>query len=228
MTILNFHGLGPIPREIDAGEYDCWLDIPRFEAILDRVQGNAEVSITFDDGNVSDYEIALPALLRRGMRAVFFICSGRTGQATFLNDAQIRELAASGMMIGSHGVSHKPWRNLDSIDLEKELAGSRVALEQVSGRKVDLAACPFGSYDRRVLAALKCAGYRAVFTSDGGFCNDAQWLRPRITIRRSFTPDRLEWFIKSRSTMTRRLLDNTRILFKRNRPRPLRIRASKS
>lgn len=220
MIILNFHGIGPMPRGIDAGEAGCWLDVPRFDGILDRVMGDDRILITFDDGNESDHAIALPALLRRGMKAVFFICSGRVGMPGFLDAGQIRELSAQGMAIGSHGVCHQPWRGLDAGRLHDEVAGSRNRLEDLLGRYVNSAACPFGDYDRRVLHALKIAGYQSVFTSDGGECGPGWWLKPRTTVRRSLTPAQLERILTASPRPTRRALDRLRVIAKANRPRP--------
>lgn len=220
MIILNFHGLGPMPRGMDAGEADCWLDTEHFENILDRLMGDKRVLITFDDGNASDYEIALHALLRRGMKATFFICSGRVGMPTFLDAGQILELDGYGMTIGSHGVNHRPWRSLDYKGLEDELAGSRKALEGLLGKKVTSAACPFGDYDRRVLRALKNAGYHSVFTSDGGACNSGWWFKPRTTVRRSFTSSHLDQILTAEPRPARQLIDRMRVIAKANRPRP--------
>lgn len=221
MVILNFHGLGPVPRDIDAGEADCWLDAPHFENILDRVMGDDRILVTFDDGNASDHGIALPALLSRGMKAMFFVCSGRVGMSNFLDAGQIRELNGHGMIIGSHGVNHRPWRSLDENILQEEVAGSREVLENLLGREVKSAACPFGDYDRRVLRILKNAGYQSVFTSDGGKCDSRWWLKPRTTVRRSFTPAHLDRILTAEPRPTRQLIDRLRVAAKANRPRPL-------
>ena len=131
--ILNFHGVGPVSRRIDSGEFECWLDQDCFYDILDQVKGQSHVLLTFDDGNASDFEIALPALLQRGLRATFFVCSGRLDQPTFLSRAQIREIQSRGMQIGSHGIAHRSWRHLDQTRLHEEIEGSRRALEAVCG-----------------------------------------------------------------------------------------------
>lgn len=220
MTILNFHGVGPLVRDVDPAEYACWLDAAHFETILDRVQGNDDILLTFDDGNSSDYEIVLPALLRRVMRAVFFVCSGRIGAPGFLNYAQVRGLHSKGMMIGSHGIHHKPWRTLGQYELQEEIAGSRQALERLCGAAVDMAACPFGGYDRRVLSVLKKCGYRAVFTSDGGNCDENQWLRARTTINRDFSIADINALLHHRPSPAHRLYHHARILLKRLRPPP--------
>lgn len=185
LLYLNFHGVGPIPRPIGPGEHNCWLEADAFEAVLDLVQPLPHVRLTVDDGNDSDHAIILPALLKRGLQAVFFVCSERLDQPTFLSRTQVRELQGQGMTIGSHGAAHVPWRNLPPDRLRHELAGSRGVLEELCQRPVDTAACPFGSYGRRALRGLREAGYRAVYTSDGGCATEARWLRARTTVTRS-------------------------------------------
>ncbi len=218
MIILNFHGVGPLTRDVDPGERDCWLETGHFEEILDLVRGDHRVSLTFDDGNASDFEIALPMLVDRGMRAAFFICSGRLGEATFLDSQQVRELDRRGMEIGSHGVGHLPWRSLDDHRLTEELRASRAALKSVCGSVVDAAACPFGSYDRRVLRALDAAGYRTVFTSDGGPCAGRGRLRARNTIKRTTTPRDIQSMLTRCKSPSWRLKCAIRTTLKRLRP----------
>ena len=185
--ILNLHGVGPVPRDLDDGERDCWLDRDFFEAVLELAKGGPHVRLTFDDGNSSDCEIVLPSLLRRGLQAAFFICSGRLDQPTFLSRVQVRELQSRGMRIGSHGAAHLPWRHLPPGRLREEIVDSRRVLEEGCGVAVDTAACPFGSYDHRVLRGLRRAGYRFVCTSDGGASAGGAWLQPRTTVTRSMT-----------------------------------------
>src|SRR5205814_8045471 len=108
-------------RPIDAGERHCWIDKEFFEAVLDITRGQPHVRLTVDDGNASDFEIVLPSLLRRGLRATFFVCSGRLDQPTFLSRDQVWELRSQGMGLGSHGVAHIPWRHLSPARLSDEL-----------------------------------------------------------------------------------------------------------
>lgn len=170
---------------MDNGERNCWLDQDHFEAVLDIAQGEPHVQLTFDDGNASDVEMALPALLKRGLQATFFICTGRLDQPHFLSRAQIPVLLTAGMQIGSHGIDHVPWRHLFPDQLKQEIEGSRLVIENTCRRPVTAAACPFGAYDRVVLRGLRRAGYSAVYTSDGGAAKANEWLRARTTITRS-------------------------------------------
>ena len=57
-------------------------------------------------------------------------------------------------------------------------------LEQVVGRPITEAACPFGSYDRRVLRQSAAHGYRRAYTSDAGTGPSTRWLQATNTVRR--------------------------------------------
>jgi peptidoglycan/xylan/chitin deacetylase (PgdA/CDA1 family) len=183
-TILTFHGIGEPERRLEAGEEQVWLGSDGFGSVLDSVAGRTDVRITFDDGNASDVVHALPALLRRGLTATFFIVAGRLGKRGFLDEGGVRALTAEGMAIGCHGMHHRSWRRLAEPQLREELVEARRLLEDVIERPVTEAACPFGSYDRGVLRALRRCGYRRVYTSDRGTARYDDWLQARNTVRR--------------------------------------------
>jgi peptidoglycan/xylan/chitin deacetylase (PgdA/CDA1 family) len=179
---LTFHGVGRPGRELDPGEDAFWLDPVEFESVLRSVAGRGGVRLTFDDGNASDVLHALPALQRRGLTATFFVSAGKLGAPGYVDHAGIRELAAAGMAVGCHGMGHRDWRRLGESELRVELLDARELLEEVVERPVTRAACPFGSYDRRVLRSLRGWGYTQVFTSDRGSARSDRWLQPRNTV----------------------------------------------
>jgi peptidoglycan/xylan/chitin deacetylase (PgdA/CDA1 family) len=217
VIILNFHGIGTARRRIDTNEGSRWLGQESFEAVLDLARGNEHVRLTFDDGNVSDIEIVLPALLMRSMRATFFICTSRLDKPGFLSQAQVRELQAHGMRIGSHGIAHLSWRRLPGNLLWEEVAGSKRVLERVCGNLIEAAACPFGAYDRTVLSDLRRAGYRAVYTSDGGVSGADHWLRGRNTVTRSMSIADVARLVQRRPGVWKQALIRTRQMVKRLR-----------
>jgi peptidoglycan/xylan/chitin deacetylase (PgdA/CDA1 family) len=180
---LTFHGIGATERPLEPGEELVWLDQDQFESALDLVVGRRGVQITFDDGNASDIEHALPQLRRRSLTATFFIVAGRLGASGFLDEGGVRALAAAGMGIGCHGMRHRPWRGLDERALWEEVVDARRVLEQVVDRPVTEAACPFGSYDRRVLRFLRRHGYEWAYTSDAGSARPGDWVQARNTVR---------------------------------------------
>lgn len=193
-TLMNitFHGVGPQPRVIQAGEDRVWVSSARFEEILDTIAQHDDVAIMFDDGNASDVREALPALLERGLHAIFFVVAGRLGTPHFLDEDDVRLLADRGMTIGSHGMRHRSWRNLDHRDLNEELGQARRRLEGVVEGPVTQAACPFGAYDRRVLSALRSHGYERVFSSDGGPARSDRWLQARTSLSKDHTATDVE------------------------------------
>lgn len=180
--IINFHGVGKLSREFDPGESEVWLDVDRFKRILDAIQGEPDLEITFDDGNQSDLEIAAPELVKRNLQGTFFIPAGKIGEKGFLTADGLEELVASGMKIGSHGWSHRSWRLLDPPSRRREFEESKHHLEQIIQGPVDLAACPFGEYDRSVLRHLRDAGYRFAYTSDRGMAVSRHFIQPRNTV----------------------------------------------
>jgi peptidoglycan/xylan/chitin deacetylase (PgdA/CDA1 family) len=185
-TLVNlcFHGVGEPQRPLEPGEREYWVSVPQFEELLDEVRGRPDVRLSFDDGNASDVEIALPRLRERGLSATFFLLAGRLDSPGSVRSDGVRALRREGMAIGSHGYAHRSWRHLDPRATREELvtAAERLA-ELTGGQHVDEAACPRGEYDRRSLRALRSCGYRRVFTSDRLPASPGAWLQPRYSLR---------------------------------------------
>jgi peptidoglycan/xylan/chitin deacetylase (PgdA/CDA1 family) len=202
---LTFHGIGEPGRRLEPGERDVWVSREQFYSLLDCAVGRKDVVITFDDGNASDLELALPALHDRGLTATFFVVAGRLGASRFLDEAGVRAVAAAGMEIGCHGMHHRHWRGLDEAALHEELVEAKAVLEETVEQQVTQAACPFGSYDRRVLRALRGYGYRHVFTSDRGLARPGDFLQPRNSVG-PYDPPGLLAEIPARDTSLSRAL----------------------
>jgi peptidoglycan/xylan/chitin deacetylase (PgdA/CDA1 family) len=192
MIVLNFHLIGKPTRVLAAGEAEVSLDRHQFAEILDAVRDRTDVHLTFDDGNSSDVSVALPELMRRGLRAEFFICPGRFGAAEFVDEHDVHALRQAGMSLGSHGMDHVPWRKLDRPGIDREIVQAKRRLEDVLQAPVATAACPFGAYDRRTLSALRAAGFKRVYTSDRGRANANDWLVPRNTVHRWDSAETIE------------------------------------
>lgn len=203
---ICFHGVGTPRRTLEPGESTYWVDVPRFLAILDEVATWPSVRISFDDGNASDVDIALPALVSRGLSADFFVLAGRLGSAGSVDEDGVRELHRQGMTIGTHGMAHRSWRNMDSPTRYEELIAAREQLTEVVGASVDTAACPLGRYDRRLLAELHRLDYRRVFTSDRRPARPDAWLQPRFSARHVDTPDSLRAEALDPAPVARRLV----------------------
>lgn len=204
---INFHGIGTPERPLEPGEASYWLSVEQFERVLDRIAAAPDpnrFTITFDDSNLSDHDIALPALSARGLRARFFVLTGRIGQAGSLDTGHLHALQAAGMMIGSHGVEHLAWPTLDDTALTRELSESRAQLETICDHPVTEAGIPFGRYDTRVLRALSDAGYTTAWSSDGGTWRKNAFLRPRTSLREDMSDQDLQTILSGRMPLARR------------------------
>jgi peptidoglycan/xylan/chitin deacetylase (PgdA/CDA1 family) len=178
-----FHGIGTPRRRLEPGEAAYWITMDTFRRVLDLVAGQPQVRISFDDGNASDIEIGLPALVERGLSATFFPLAGRLDLPGSLSASEVRDLSSAGMTIGTHGMDHVPWRGLDAESRHRELVVARDRLSEVVGAPVDEAALPLGRYDRRLLGHLRRLGYTRVHTSDRRRSGPGAWLQARYSIR---------------------------------------------
>jgi peptidoglycan/xylan/chitin deacetylase (PgdA/CDA1 family) len=141
-----------------------------FKAIkVSEIFGNREnrvIGITFDDGLLSDYDIALPELRERGFGGTFFIVSGYVGRNGYMDWGQIKGLHDAGMEIGSHGYSHQCLLQMNRHEIEQELIRSKEEIEAHIGQRVGSFAVPFGLVDRFIIESAFEVGYEAVCTSE--------------------------------------------------------------
>jgi peptidoglycan/xylan/chitin deacetylase (PgdA/CDA1 family) len=136
------------------------------------------VVVTFDDGFAEAVATALPILERHRVRATFYVVSdGIGGRSDWLrrergidlplvDAAGIRRLVDAGMAVESHTRTHPHLPTLEAEALADELAGSREAIERVTGRPVRHLAYPHGEATERVRRAAGAAGYRTATTTE--------------------------------------------------------------
>lgn len=131
------------------------------------------LAITFDDADRRTLSTVLPVLSAVGFVATVFVVSGAIGSTnrwdeaaglprrTLASERELLALAASGWEIGSLGRTHRSLPALDDDDLRGEVAMSRTDLESRFAKTVTSFAYPYGEYDRRVVGAVRDAGYLA-------------------------------------------------------------------
>jgi peptidoglycan/xylan/chitin deacetylase (PgdA/CDA1 family) len=133
-----------------------------------RSQGDTTLwpEITFDDGHISNYKLALPSLAARNLNANFFLTVGWMGnRAGYMDWPQVQALHAAGQHIGAHGWSHALLTHCDNNALQTELKTSRLTLEDKLGAAITTMSLPGGRFNQRVLNACREAGYTRVYTS---------------------------------------------------------------
>jgi peptidoglycan/xylan/chitin deacetylase (PgdA/CDA1 family) len=125
------------------------------------------IVISFDDGYLSDYTVAMPTLRRHGWAGVLnlIVDNVRPGDLT---DLQVRRLIAAGWEIDSHTVTHADVSTLDRAGLQREIGGARTDLQRMFHQPVDFFCYPAGQYDAAAIAEVRAAGYLGATTVNPG------------------------------------------------------------
>jgi len=125
------------------------------------------IVVSFDDGYLSDYTVAMPTLRRHGWPGVLslIVDNVRPGDLTAL---QVRRLIAAGWEIDSHTITHADVTTLDQAGLQREIGQARTDLQRMFHQPVDFFCYPAGQYDAAAIAEVQAAGYLGATTVNPG------------------------------------------------------------
>lgn len=165
------------------------------------------IVLTFDDGHVSNHDLALPILCEYGIKATFYITAGFIGTGTTMNWGQIRTLHAAGMEIGSHTMTHRPPSTLSDEELRYELKTSRDVLENGLGAPVTSISSPTGFFNPRMKDIAREAGYGALCFGQAGLAADTAdpFSLNRIAVKRTMGQDEFEALLRFDRSAIRRI-----------------------
>lgn len=167
----------------------CIKDLEKVEQLPKKT-----VMITFDDGFANNYEGAYLPLLRRNMKATWFIASGCIGSYStwldhnnnekMLTADQLREMSSQGMEIGSHTLSHPDLTTMAAPEIEKEIWQSKIQIEDIIQKPVWSFASPYGRYNQAIVSCIQNSGYRYACSVRPGWYSTtvSDYELPRITI----------------------------------------------
>jgi peptidoglycan/xylan/chitin deacetylase (PgdA/CDA1 family)/glycosyltransferase involved in cell wall biosynthesis len=177
------------------------------DAVLRALDGDGELParsalVTFDDVYAHLREAALPVLAERGISATLFAVAGHVGGENDWDRAKgarrlelmgadgLRELAAAGHEIGSHGMTHRPLTSVPRDELNDELGGSADTLEALGLARPRAFAYPHGAWDATVAAGARDAAYAVAFAIDPGVVTRTRdrWSLPRVEVMASDSP----------------------------------------
>jgi peptidoglycan/xylan/chitin deacetylase (PgdA/CDA1 family) len=142
------------------------------DELADYLDGRAElppkpVVLTFDDGYRDTYEIAMPLLKKYGFKSTLFIPAGEAEQR--YSWAELREMKAAGMEIGSHSFSHRDLGAMTPQRQAEEIGRSKEALDRNLGQDSRYFCYPNGSYNAETLRLLRANGFRLAVTIEPGW-----------------------------------------------------------
>lgn len=148
--------------------------------------------MTFDDGNVSDYEIVFPLLMNLNIKAFFFVITDSIGQQGYLNWSQIKEMSSNGMYFGSHGHTHLRMTEVSAKVAFDEFTNSKKMLEDQLGIAIDAFSYPYGEMSRDLNKLGRRVGYKYIFCSEHGIVGKSNAPIPRNSINSSMSWDDIE------------------------------------
>lgn len=149
------------------------------------------VVMTFDDGNRSFYDIALPILKKYGYKAALFVYTDSIGRSKdTLTWNQLKQIKAEGFEIGSHGLSHMDLTKRSADEdgetyfarIKKEIFLSKKIIDQKLDQDTKYFAFPFGGYNPRILQWTEQAGYELGLSAKRG---SNPFFADRLTLKRN-------------------------------------------
>jgi peptidoglycan/xylan/chitin deacetylase (PgdA/CDA1 family) len=181
-VVLAYHSVTDAQRSQFASQMDMLIrNAEPVRADIDAcpVQGKRYAVVTFDDGFQNIVDNALPELSKRGIPATLFVVTESLGgnrgwehlggddtrQEKVMSVEQLRELSPDLVTIGSHTMTHPLLPSIGKSELQRELSGSRLKLEQIMNREVKLLSFPYGGFNDTVIEGCREAGYDRVFTA---------------------------------------------------------------
>ena len=141
---------------------------------------SAPITITFDDGFLSNLTAAVPCLKNAGVRAINYLVADRIGQTSdweaqeggeadpLMNESQIREWLAAGHWIGAHTCTHPRLSRLSRKEAKEEIFSGKKKLEDRFGVPIEHFAYPYGDYNETTVELVREAGFQTACTMHRG------------------------------------------------------------
>lgn len=113
----------------------------------DRMWDKPRLSVTFDDGWGSAYEIGSNLLNHYGYRGTFYLNPSTIDTPRFMTSNQVADLARNNHEIASHGYEHIDFTTLERAGIDYQLKHAYDYFEKIHGMKAVNFAAPFGGND---------------------------------------------------------------------------------
>jgi len=165
--------------------------------------------VTFDDGTLDNFEVALPILNAFSIPATFFVIGSKltAPSATHFNAQQANILIANGHHLGGHSHTHPHLTRVSKEQIKEELALPLQILRSTFAINTPAFAYPYGDFNPEIATVLKTSGYFCAVTTRPGFvqANSDLFALPRIVIDQDSTSTeaafatRLQWMPRSKS-----------------------------
>lgn len=121
------------------------------------------IMLSFDDTEFNQFAVAAPTLKQYGYKAVYFIMTVSLGRPNYMTRAQVKDLSDAGNVIGSHTWDHHNVKKYEGKDWELQIDKPTKTLEEITGKKIEHFAYPFGLWNVEAIPELKKRGMKSAF-----------------------------------------------------------------
>ncbi|HEY9177365.1 MAG TPA: polysaccharide deacetylase family protein [Flavipsychrobacter sp.] len=166
-------------RLLDFLQVENYTTVGFEDMAASRIKGRKSIILTFDDCPKHLWDFAIPELLKRNMKAVFYMPTAYLGgynewnvveglpKVDLMDSDDIAKLNTLGMEIGSHAHHHIMLGERNTEEVIMQLNESKAILESIIDKPVVSIAYPYGSVPHSAYRLSREAGYQyglAVFT----------------------------------------------------------------
>ncbi|MBI5416083.1 MAG: polysaccharide deacetylase family protein, partial [Candidatus Omnitrophica bacterium] len=116
-----------------------------------------------------NYQYAFPILRKYDFPATIFVITDVLNDEGYLTTAQMKEMLAQGIEIGSHTRRHAYLPGILGKTLVEEIKGSKDRLEQELGVTVANFAYPNGGFTEEAKRIVQQSGYEGACTTNRGY-----------------------------------------------------------
>ncbi|MBB2150712.1 polysaccharide deacetylase family protein [Pedobacter gandavensis] len=121
------------------------------------------IMLTFDDTDLDQFTIAAPEMKKYGFKGVFFVMTVSLGRPNYMSRDQVKQLSDMGHVIGSHTWDHHNVKKYQGQDWVTQIEKPTKTLEEITGKKIQHFAYPFGLWNPEAIPELKKRGMKSAF-----------------------------------------------------------------
>ena len=122
------------------------------------------IMLTFDDTDLDQFTIARPTLEQYGYKAMYFVMTVSLGRPHYMTKAMVKQLSDEGNIIGSHTWDHHNVKKYQGQDWVTQIDKPTKTLGEITGKKINYFAYPFGLWNTQAFPELKKRGFVAAFS----------------------------------------------------------------
>lgn len=121
------------------------------------------IMLTFDDTDLDQFTIAAPEMKKYGFKGVFFVMTVSLGRPNYMSREQVKQLSDMGHVIGSHTWDHHNVKKYQGQDWVTQIEKPTKTLEEITGKKIQHFAYPFGLWNPEAIPELKKRGMKSAY-----------------------------------------------------------------